>query len=67
MLKGPGVEICCNGEFFKITVAKKKTGQPVLLIPANQKAWSIKNSWPLERSSKNLSNATLLVSVALYV
>ena len=53
--------------FADITMAKKITGQLVLLISANQKAWSIKNSWPLERSSKNLSNATLLVSVAFFV
>ena len=51
----------------KFGVATENSGQHVLLIVANPKAWSIKNSWPLERSLKNLSNATLLVSLALFV
>ena len=48
-------------------MAKKKTEQLVLLISAEPKAWTIENPWSFERSSKKLPNATLLVSVALFV
>ena len=48
-------------------MAKKKKRQLILLIFAKLKVQNIKNLWPFERSAKNLSNATLLVVLALFV